>query len=141
MSNGRLLSLSRIKADRAASRKRPKLPIYRRPQTREDCGQFERPCPFVACRHHLFLDVTAQGHILFPYGPDVAAIETMPHTCALDAAESGERQIREIARGYNMTHQALRLTFHQAMARLREHTTAQDVAVQTESCQDPQVTE
>ena len=31
-----------------------------RPKMREDCGQGERPCPFVSCKHHLYLDVSAR---------------------------------------------------------------------------------
>src|SRR3984957_9957175 len=31
-----------------------------RPQTRADCASGERPCPFVSCKHHLFLDVSAK---------------------------------------------------------------------------------
>jgi hypothetical protein len=28
-----------------------------RPKSRADCQQMERPCPFVSCEHHLYLDV------------------------------------------------------------------------------------
>src|SRR4030095_9996023 len=28
-----------------------------RPQTREECTNMQRPCPFVSCAHHLYLDV------------------------------------------------------------------------------------
>lgn len=28
-----------------------------RPRTRGDCFRLPRPCPFVGCRHHLYLDV------------------------------------------------------------------------------------
>ncbi len=31
---------------------------YWRPKTREDCSRVPRPCPFVACKWHLFVDVT-----------------------------------------------------------------------------------
>src|SRR6185436_15449349 len=28
-----------------------------RPQTRKDCKDAQRPCPWVSCKHHLYLDV------------------------------------------------------------------------------------
>jgi hypothetical protein len=32
-----------------------------RPQTRADCLQEARPCPWVGCRHHLLIDVTSDA--------------------------------------------------------------------------------
>src|SRR3954454_19079623 len=29
-----------------------------KPTMREDCGQGARPCPFVSCKNHLYLDVS-----------------------------------------------------------------------------------
>ena len=34
---------------------------YWRPSTRGDCANIERPCPFVACRHHIYLEVRCNG--------------------------------------------------------------------------------
>src|SRR5436309_16068810 len=31
-----------------------------RPQMREHCSQMARPCPFVSCSHHLYLDVNPE---------------------------------------------------------------------------------
>jgi hypothetical protein len=30
---------------------------YWRPQTRAECSDMERPCPFVSCKYHLYIDV------------------------------------------------------------------------------------
>lgn len=51
-----------------------------------------RPCPFVSCRHHLYLDVAKRGRIavnhLVKRTPDVVkALLTLPETCSLDVAE------------------------------------------------------
>ena len=32
-----------------------------RPKTRDHCLRMERPCLFVSCKHHLYLDVAARG--------------------------------------------------------------------------------
>ena len=31
-----------------------------RPQSRADCAGGQRPCPWVSCKHHLFLDVNPE---------------------------------------------------------------------------------
>ena len=38
--------------------------LYDRPKTRGDCqhgAHAERPCPFVSCKHHIYLDVADRG--------------------------------------------------------------------------------
>lgn len=53
----------------------------RRPVTRADCADVPRPCPWVSCRHHLYLD--DKGH---PHRPDIE-IDDMTCSCALDFVE------------------------------------------------------
>lgn len=70
-----------------------------RPRTRGDCERGPRPCPWVACRHHLAVE---RYH---PRVRGVAALEaaadadlwSMPETCALDVAELGEHTQSEVA--------------------------------------------
>src|ERR1700678_3132212 len=59
-----------------------------RPQTRADCANGERPCPFVSCKHHLFLDVSARTGAIKLNFPDLEVWE-MTETCALDVADRG----------------------------------------------------
>ena len=83
---------------------------YDRPKTRADCKDMPRPCPFVSCRHHLYLDVNAKsGSIKYnfpnadpdaPGGPDLAL---MPDTCSLDVADRGEHTHEQLARFINVT--------------------------------------
>ena len=34
---------------------------YYKPQTRAECVDGPRPCPYVSCKHHLYLDVRRRG--------------------------------------------------------------------------------
>lgn len=53
------------------------LPLAR-PQTRGECRDLPRPCPFIACRHNLWSDVDERGGI-------VLRVEAVVQTnCALD---------------------------------------------------------
>lgn len=59
-----------------------------RPKTRADCADVPRPCPFVSCKYHLYLDVNpATGHIKYNH-PNISP-DMMHESCALDVAERG----------------------------------------------------
>lgn len=81
----------------------PNDPSVERPATRGDCARVERPCPFVACQHNLYLDVHSNGSIQFNF-PDIEPSE-MPATgsCALDVAEAGNVQIDRIGALMNLS--------------------------------------
>lgn len=58
------------------------------PATRADCASLPRPCPHVACRHHLFLRLEqeqAGNPRLGRQGETTLRAPTM-HSCALDVA-------------------------------------------------------
>jgi len=57
-----------------------------RPKTRADCDKAPRPCPYVGCRHHLYLDVDQRsGSIRLNYpGKEPWDLE---HSCSLDIAD------------------------------------------------------
>lgn len=59
-----------------------------RPRTRGDCVDGPRPCPWVTCRHHLYLDITHMGSIKINF-PDLEPWE-LQNSCALDVAESSD---------------------------------------------------
>jgi hypothetical protein len=80
---------------------------HQRPRTRADCEGGERPCPFVSCRHNLFLDVnpeTGSVKMNFP-GKELWEIE---HSCALDIAELGGRTLEEVGSLMNLTRERIR---------------------------------
>lgn len=81
----RALSLRQLKAQQLPGRER--LEIHAgRPKTRGDCVDAPRPCPWVSCRHHLFLEVNPEtGSIRFNY-PSKEPWE-LEHSCSLDLAE------------------------------------------------------
>lgn len=76
-----------------------------RPRTRGDCANGERPCPWVGCRYHLFLDVKPNGRLLLAF-PDLEPDE-IPASCALDIADRGGASQDEIGELLGMSHQAV----------------------------------
>jgi hypothetical protein len=62
-----------------------------RPQTRGECAGGQRPCPWVSCKFHLFLDVTRAGSLKLNFPAEsvdglVDNLEKMKETCVLDVA-------------------------------------------------------
>lgn len=68
--------------------------VYERPRTRGDCADGPRPCPWVACRHHLYLDVNDTGTIILRF-PDLLP-EEMGASCSLDVADSGAQDLETV---------------------------------------------
>lgn len=81
---------------------------YERPKTRADCARVPRPCPYVACKYNLYLDVTDTGSIIknFPHlEPDQMPAD---QSCALDLAERGPMTLEDIATVTNLTRERIR---------------------------------
>jgi hypothetical protein len=76
-----------------------------RPKTRADCENLPRPCPFISCQFHLYLDVTTKGHIRFNF-PDLEPHELV-ETCVLDVADMGQHADSDVADLMNMTRQGV----------------------------------
>lgn len=86
-----------------------------RPQTRGDCIDGPRPCPFVACVHHLYLDVNEEtGGIKLNF-PDLEPDE-MRWSCSLDIADAGGVSLEVVAMLMNLTRESARLTWNRAAA-------------------------
>ncbi len=78
-----------------------------RPKTRAECANGPRPCPFVLCKHHLFLDVNPEtGSITFNF-PDVEPDELI-ESCALDVAERGGVVLEDVGNLLNLTRERAR---------------------------------
>lgn len=78
-----------------------------RPQTREECRGHEGPCPWVSCKHHLYLDINPlTGSIKLNF-PDLEPWE-LPHTCALDVAEAGALTLEQVGEITNLTRERVR---------------------------------
>jgi len=78
----------------------------RRPKVRRDCQYGQRPCPWVSCKHHLYLDVSSNGSIKFNF-PDVEVHE-LGVTCALDVADRGGAKLEQVAALLNVTRERAR---------------------------------
>ncbi len=80
---------------------------YWKPTRRSECKDMERPCPFVSCKYHLYIDVhPVRGSIKLNF-PDVEVWE-MTETCALDVAERGGITLEEVGEIMNLTRERVR---------------------------------
>lgn len=77
-----------------------------RPVTRGDCVNGPRPCPWVSCRYHLYLDVRVSGSIKFNH-PDIESHE-MGESCALDVADQGGMTLEVVSRLLKLTRERVR---------------------------------
>jgi hypothetical protein len=88
-----------------------------RPEAREDCANGARPCPFVSCKHHLYLDVSARTGAIKLNFPDLDVWE-MSETCALDVADRGGTTLEEVGAIMNLTRERIRQVEVKGLAKL-----------------------
>ena len=89
-----------------------------RPKTRGDCQGGVRPCPWVGCRWHLYLDVNpVSGSILFNH-PDTDPLDLV-HTCALDVADGGGATLERVGDMVGLTRERVRQVEVVLLERLR----------------------
>jgi hypothetical protein len=90
---------------------------YWKPTTRAECKDMERPCPFVSCKYHLYIDVhPVRGSIKLNF-PDVEVWE-MTETCALDVADRGGITLEEVGEIMNLTRERVRQVETAGLAKL-----------------------
>lgn len=78
-----------------------------RPKTRGDCKNGVRPCPWISCSEHLYLDVNpATGTIKFNF-PD-RELDELRATCALDVADEGMHTLEQVGEFMNLTRERVR---------------------------------
>lgn len=78
-----------------------------RPTSRGECLDEVRPCPWVACKHHLYLDINPETGSIKINFPDLEPWE-LKHTCALDVAERGGITLEEVGEIMNLTRERIR---------------------------------
>jgi hypothetical protein len=88
-----------------------------RPKTRAECAEGERPCPFVSCKHHLYLDVSARTGAIKLNFPDLEAWQ-MSETSALDVADRGGTTLEEVGAIMNLTRERIRQVEVKGLAKL-----------------------
>jgi hypothetical protein len=78
-----------------------------RPASRADCKDMPRPCPFVSCKHHLYLDVNPETGSIKLNFPDLEVWE-MKNTCSLDVADKNGITLEEVGDIMNLTRERIR---------------------------------
>ncbi|MDC3957959.1 sigma factor-like helix-turn-helix DNA-binding protein [Polyangium jinanense] len=91
---------------------------YWKPRTRAECADGPRPCPYVSCKHHLFLDVSARTGAIKLNFPDLEAWE-MSESCALDVADRGGTTLEDVGAIMNLTRERIRQVEVKALAKLQ----------------------
>ncbi len=89
-----------------------------RPVARMECVGAERPCPFVSCKHHLFLDVSSKTGAIKLNFPDLEVWE-MKETCALDVSDRGGTTLEEVGAIMNLTRERIRQVEVKGLAKLK----------------------
>jgi hypothetical protein len=113
----RVARATRSERERALVRARDLEQGVERPRRREDCEDGPRPCPYVACRHHLYLDVSpATGTIKLNF-PELEVWE-LAETCALDVADSGAQEVDHASHLLNVTRERIRQIEAVALSKL-----------------------
>jgi len=93
---------------------------YWKPKSRSECKDMDRPCPFVSCKYHLYIDVhPVRGSIKLNF-PDVEIWE-MTETCALDVADRGGITLEEVGEIMNLTRERVRQVETAGLARLQDY--------------------
>ncbi|MEZ4467035.1 MAG: sigma factor-like helix-turn-helix DNA-binding protein [bacterium] len=95
---------------------------YDRPALRSQCVDGPRPCPYVSCKHHLYLDVNPETGSIKLNFPDLEVWE-MEHTCALDVAERGGITLEDVGEILNLTRERIRQVEVKGLQKLRETAT------------------
>jgi hypothetical protein len=88
-----------------------------RPPNRSICENGVRPCPYVSCRYHLYLDVRGDGVLRINF-PEREPEELMA-SCALDMSEDGPRTLDQVAALMGMSKERARQIEASAFAKLR----------------------
>ena len=90
---------------------------YWKPRTRADCASAPRPCPYVSCKYHLFIDVSSRTGAIKLNFPDLEVWE-MNESCALDLADRGGTTLEDVGAIMNLTRERIRQLEVKALAKL-----------------------
>ena len=90
---------------------------YYKPHARGECVDGPRPCPYVSCQHHLYLDVSARTGAIKLNFPDLEVWE-MNESCALDVADRGGTTLEDVGAIMNLTRERIRQVEVKALAKL-----------------------
>ena len=92
-----------------------------RPAERAHCSNMQRPCPFVSCSHHLYLDVNPETGAIKLNFPHLEVWE-MAETCSLDVADRGGITLEEVGAILNLTRERIRQVEVRGLAKIKDTT-------------------
>ena len=90
---------------------------YWKPRTRAECVDGPRPCPYVACKYHLYIDVSPRTGAIKLNFPDLEVWD-MGESCALDVADRGGTTLEDVGAIMNLTRERIRQVEVRALAKL-----------------------
>jgi hypothetical protein len=90
---------------------------YEKPRVRSECAEGPRPCPFVSCKYHLYIDVSARTGAIKLNFPDLEVWE-LGESCALDVADRGGTTLEDVGAIMNLTRERIRQVEVKALAKL-----------------------
>lgn len=90
-----------------------------RPRVRGDCEMAQRPCPWVSCKHHLYLDVNQETGALRITFPD-ADVDELEETCALDVAAMDGATLDSVGKLVNLTRERIRQIEVRGLLKLKQ---------------------
>jgi hypothetical protein len=90
---------------------------YWKPRKRAECVDGPRPCPFVSCEYHLFVDVSPRTGAIKLNFPDLEVWE-LTESCALDVADRGGTTLEDVGAIMNLTRERIRQVEVKALAKL-----------------------
>ncbi|MDF3071463.1 MAG: hypothetical protein K0R38_7064 [Polyangiaceae bacterium] len=90
---------------------------YWKPRSRAECAEGPRPCPFVSCKHHLFIDVSPRTGAIKLNFPDIEVWD-LGESCALDVADRGGTTLEDVGAIMNLTRERIRQVEVKALAKL-----------------------
>jgi len=90
---------------------------YYKPRTRAECVDGPRPCPYVSCKHHLYIDVSPRTGAIKLNFPDIEVWD-MGESCALDVADRGGTTLEDVGAIMNLTRERIRQVEVKALAKL-----------------------
>ena len=94
---------------------------YPKPRCRDDCLGLPRPCPYVSCWWHTYLDLKPNGEVVYNWGN--RPVEDIPYwgSCVLDLADGGGIEEEELSEVLGMEIGAFRRFYESILRKLRHH--------------------
>jgi hypothetical protein len=92
---------------------------YWRPTSRGECANVARPCPYVSCKYHLYIDVNPNTGSIKINFPDLEVWE-LENSCALDVAEQGGITLEEVGEILNLTRERIRQVEVRGLMKLKD---------------------